>query len=100
MADRSPRAQWLAVLQKLSEPVLSNLAAGTLKARMPVEEAAGANRRPVTHLEAFGRLIAGIAPWLDLDDGADDERALRARYRDADGDGAGPGAAIRPRPTP
>lgn len=76
------RAVWLGHLRRVSEPVLSNLAAGTLKARMPVEEAAGANRRGVTHLEAFGRLMAGIAPWLDLDDGPAEEQALRARYRD------------------
>ena len=35
----------------------------------------------VTHLEAFGRLMAGIAPWLDLEDRSADERAVRARYR-------------------
>ncbi len=75
------RTRWLATLQRVSEPVLTNLAAGTLKARMPVEEAVGANRRDVTHLEAFGRLMAGIAPWIDLEDGPADERALRARYR-------------------
>ena len=45
---------------------LNNLANRTLKARMPVEETSGANRRGVTHLEAFGRLIAGLAPWLDV----------------------------------
>ena len=52
--------------QRLAEPVLTNLAAGTLRARMPVEEAEGAGRRSVTYLEAFGRLLAGIAPWLEL----------------------------------
>lgn len=76
------RDRWLAHLQRIADPVLTNLASGTLKARMPVEEAAGANRRGVTHLEALGRLAAGITPWLDLDDGPDDERALRTRYRD------------------
>ncbi len=75
------RARWLTTLQRLAEPVLTNLAAGTLKARMPVEEASGANRRDVTHLEAFGRLMAGIAPWLDLEDAPADERAVQARYR-------------------
>ena len=48
---------------------------------MPVEEASGAGRGSVTHLEAFGRLMAGIAPWLDLEDGPADERATRTRYR-------------------
>ncbi len=75
------RDRWLATLERVAEPVLSNLAAGTLKARMPVEEASGANRGSVTHLEAFGRLMAGIAPWLDLEDGPAAERALRTRYR-------------------
>ena len=75
------RGRWLGHLQALAGPVLENLAAGTLKARMPVEEAAGANRRGVTHLEAFGRLMAGIAPWLDADV-APDERAPQTRVRD------------------
>lgn len=48
---------------------------------MPVEEASGANRRGVTHLEAFGRLMAGIAPWLDLEVVPADELALQTRYR-------------------
>jgi hypothetical protein len=76
------RRVWLDHVQRVSEPVLSHLAAGFLKARMPVEEAAGANRRGVTHLEAFGRLMAGIAPWLDLEGGPAEEQGLRARYRD------------------
>jgi hypothetical protein len=65
-APRGDRELWVAVARKLADPVLQNLAAGTLKARMPVEEVPGAERRPVTHLEAFGRLVAGIAPWLEL----------------------------------
>src|SRR3982751_1043051 len=42
-------------------------AAGTLKKNMPVECVTGnvAERRKVTHLEAIGRLLAGIAPWLE-----------------------------------
>ena len=44
------REYWIAVMRRLADPVLTNLANGTLKARMPVEQSAGANRRPVTHL--------------------------------------------------
>ena len=33
---------------------------------MPVEEAAGTDRRGVSHLEALGRLVAGMAPWIEL----------------------------------
>jgi len=79
-ALRSDRAFWVGVLRRLADPVLRNLANGTLRARMPVEQAAGADRRAVTHLEALGRLIAGLAPWIELvpDDTA--EGRLRAEY--------------------
>jgi hypothetical protein len=90
---------WLSVVRRLADPVLNNLAAGTLKARMPLEQAAGADRRSVTHLEAFGRLLAGIAPWLELQNhevrltpdttrdvrltpATTDESSLRAHYAD------------------
>jgi hypothetical protein len=62
----SDRDTWIAMLRRVAHPVLNNLANGTLKARMPVEQAAGTDRRAVTHLEAIGRLAAGIAPWLEL----------------------------------
>jgi hypothetical protein len=76
------RGAWVDRLRRMADPVLTHLAAGTLKARMPVEEAAGAHRENVTHLEAIGRLLAGLAPWIDL--AADDtpEGRLRARYAD------------------
>jgi hypothetical protein len=74
------RALWVSVARRLAEPVLTNLAAGTLKARMPVEQSAGADRRSVTHLEALGRLLAGLAPWLELGGGDSEEGRLRSRY--------------------
>ncbi len=74
------REFWISVLRRLADPVLTNLANGTLKARMPVEQAPGANRSAVTHLEALGRLIAGIAPWLELPADNTAEGRLRAEY--------------------
>jgi hypothetical protein len=74
------RAYWVAVLRRIADPVLTHMADGTLRARMPVEQAAGANRRTVTHLEAVGRLLAGIAPWLELADDGTAEGALRRQY--------------------
>ncbi|HMC77487.1 MAG TPA: DUF2264 domain-containing protein [Vicinamibacterales bacterium] len=74
------RGRWLALMGRLAEPVLTNLAGGTLKQRMPVEQAAGADRRAVTHLEAVGRLFAGIAPWLELSAAPGAEGETRARY--------------------
>src|SRR5262249_54451975 len=64
---------------------------GTLKARMPCEAAPGAEatRRKFTHLEAFGRLLSGIAPWLEVSASTsqsqqDDSAEARARARYAD----------------
>jgi len=77
---RSDRDAWIAVMRRLADPVLTNLANGTLRARMPVEQAAGGDRRPVTHLEAIGRLLAGLAPWIDLPADDTGEGRLRAEY--------------------
>jgi hypothetical protein len=61
-----PRQEvWWGYGRKLAEPILRNLASGRLRERMPVEQAANADRRAVTHLEAFGRLLAGIGPWIE-----------------------------------
>ncbi len=76
----SDRDAWIAVMGRLADPVLTNLANGTLKARMPVEQAAGTNRRSVTHLEALGRLLAGLAPWIELPSDATAEGRLRGKY--------------------
>ena len=81
-AAQDDRAVWVGHVRRLADPVLKNLAAGTLKARMPVEQAAGANRRNVSHLEAVGRLVAGIAPWLELRGDASAEGRLRTDYAD------------------
>src|SRR5258708_37244450 len=74
------REYWVGVARRLADPILTNLANGTLKARMPVEEVAGSGRAAVTHLEAFGRLLAGLAPWLELPGDGSAEGALPAQY--------------------
>jgi hypothetical protein len=76
------RAYWLGVARRLADPVLTNLAAGTLKARMPVEQAEGASRDTVSQLEALGRLLAGLAPWLELPPDETPEGRERARLLD------------------
>jgi hypothetical protein len=88
-AAASSRDVWVSILRRIADPVLTNLANGTLKSRMPLEQAAGADRRPVSHLEAIGRLVAGIAPWIELtpdpstSSGQGQEEArLRAQYGD------------------
>ena len=77
------RDYWIATLSRIVDPVLENMSQGTLRKNMPVETLSGksnpSNAR-TTHLEALGRTLVGIAPWLEL--GPDDtpEGKLRARY--------------------
>ncbi|MEY3896975.1 MAG: hypothetical protein RLZZ214_2496, partial [Verrucomicrobiota bacterium] len=59
------RAEAVKTLDRIARPVIESLAEGKLKQRLPLgpgEE----SRRDVTCLEAFGRTLAGIAPWLAL----------------------------------
>jgi hypothetical protein len=78
------RQYWIDTLVKIADPVLTSLSKGQLKQNMPVESVKGReqDRRNYTYLEAFGRLMAGMAPWLEL--GPDDtaEGKLRAKYLD------------------
>jgi hypothetical protein len=79
------RAYWVTVATRLADPVLVNLAERRLHERMPVEAAPGPGvregRAKVSHLEAFGRLLCGIAPWLELAPDDSSEGRLRAKYR-------------------
>jgi hypothetical protein len=80
-ADKtSARAYWLNTLQKISRPVLENLAKRQLKKNMPVETHNSPNRAQFTHLEAFGRLLAGIAPWLGATGLSNEEAASQKLY--------------------
>lgn len=80
------RGQWLNWVEKVSEPVLTALSRRELRRTMPVEAVKGheAERAIGTHLEALGRLMMGLAPWLELDPSAGEsarETKLRERYR-------------------
>lgn len=83
-ARDNDRAYWVEVLTRVAHPVLQAASAGELKARMPVEAPHGnvADRRQFTHLEAVGRLLAGIAPWLESGPVTGAEGRLRAQYAD------------------
>ncbi len=83
MVKPEERNAWLHVLQQVATPVLSHLAEGRLKVGMPVEShALSSDRAQYTHLEAFARVLAGIAPWLELGADATDEGRTRAHYAD------------------
>jgi hypothetical protein len=79
------RKLWLDYLNKIAYPVLFNLANDQLKEKMPVELSKTVdnreNRKQSSYLEAFGRVISGIAPWLELEGGSREEVKLREQYR-------------------
>ncbi|WP_438831785.1 DUF2264 domain-containing protein [Hymenobacter coccineus] len=76
------RAYWLQMLLKVADPVLQAAAQGQLRATMPIEAAPGQaeSRSQVSHLEALGRTLAGLAPWLELAAAPGPEQAQQQRY--------------------
>lgn len=85
-AAPSDRAVWLQYLDQLARPILSNLAEDKLKEKMPVVLSPVTDnkqhRSQVAYLEAFGRVMSGIAPWLNSEGGSAAEVALRKQYRE------------------
>jgi hypothetical protein len=83
-ATPNDREAWLNVVERISTPVLTAIAKNQLRATMPIESAAGQieSRRECTHLEAVGRLLCGIAPWLELEGCTGSEAALQSKFRE------------------
>ncbi len=80
---RKEREYLVKTLTRIADPLLTTLSKNELRKQMPVEAAPGVTDRPsVTHLEAFGRLLAGIAPWLELGPENSAEGKLRKKYND------------------
>lgn len=77
------RAFLAGLLQKMAEPVLSNMARGELQQNFALELSPtwdGRDRR-VAYMECFARLMAGAAPWLALPESNDAEGQVRRRLR-------------------
>jgi hypothetical protein len=83
-AGQTERAYLVKTLVKLADPVLTALSENKLKQLMPVEKSPDMiriRRNPAsTHLEAVGRLLAGMAPWLELGPDNTPEGKLREKY--------------------
>lgn len=75
------RQYWVQLMDKIASPVLSNMSKGELKKNMPIEFSPTWDNRnkDVAYMEAFGRLIAGLAPFLALP--ADDTEEGKIRQR-------------------
>lgn len=82
-SGQQDREFWSNTLYKMAWPVVHNLANETLKKNMPLEKPPdySSDPRSVTYLEAVGRTLAGIAPWLELPDDNSKEGTLRKQLR-------------------
>jgi hypothetical protein len=78
-AGYKQREYLLNALTRIADPVLIALSKNELKLRMPVEAKTN-DRKSYTYLEAFGRLLAGMAPWLELGPDQTVEGSLRIKY--------------------
>jgi hypothetical protein len=78
------RTYWVQLLSKMATPILENIAKQQLRENMPMELSPtyGTRATEVGYLEAFGRLIAGIAPWLALPDDNTPEGKIRKEFRE------------------
>lgn len=81
-AGQQDRKEWVGMLNRIARPVLENMARGTLHQTMPFESSSRLSRRPVSYLEAFGRVVCGIAPWLELGRDNTPEGQLRGELID------------------
>ncbi|MDL2213436.1 DUF2264 domain-containing protein [Bacteroides sp. OttesenSCG-928-D19] len=82
--EPTDREYWCNLLYQISEPVLKSMSEGNLKQNMLVEVSPtwdGRNKN-VTYMEAFGRLMDGIAPWLSLPDDDTAEGKQRKQLRE------------------
>ncbi|MBQ6628982.1 MAG: DUF2264 domain-containing protein [Methanobrevibacter sp.] len=73
------RIYWISILQKITNPVLNNLAKGSLRKNMPYESTSLEGQK-FSYLEAFARVFNGIAPWLELGPDSSEEGILREKY--------------------
>lgn len=77
------RAYWVDFATRLATPVLKPMAEGRLQQTMKLEVSPtwdGRNKR-VAYMECFGRLMAGLAPWLALPDDGTAEGKQRQQLR-------------------
>lgn len=74
------REFWLDNMLEIANPVLLSLKNRSLKQDMPVEMKEGTYREKFSHLEAFARLLVGMAPWLERESEDQEEEKLRLKY--------------------
>ena len=75
------RNEWIKAMRSIAQPVLSHMACGTLQKAMPLRGNDLTGKERCTYLEALGRTICGIAPWLELPGLTGEEKALQEEFQ-------------------
>jgi len=79
------RQFWLQEMDKMVRPVMYNLAQDSLRIQMPKVTSKRIDNKDhrikVEYLEVLGRVLSGIAPWLQLEGGSQEEVRRRDQYR-------------------
>ena len=81
---RNDRQQWTELCYKIAQPILENMAKGELQKNMNIELSPtwdGRDKR-VAYMESFGRLMAGISPWLALPEDNTEEGKIRKQLHE------------------
>lgn len=83
-SGQADRAYMVGILEQMALPVLERMASGRLRREWTPDVSPTWDGRPIEvgYLEAFARLIDGLAPWLALPDDDSAEGRLRGRIRD------------------
>ena len=81
---QTDREYWCQLADKMARPVLENMSRGQLQQNMQTEFSPSFDNRnrKVVYMETFGRLMAGIAPWLSLPDDDTPEGRQRRELRE------------------
>ena len=81
---QTDRQYWCSLAYQMAHPVLENMAKGELQKNMQTEFSPTFDNRDhrVLYMECFGRLMAGIAPWLSLPDDDTAEGLQRKQLRE------------------
>ena len=87
-AGLATRKAWVELAERLALPILKPMAEGRLheqlndeKGTLEISPSWDGRSKEVTYMEAFARLMAGLAPWLALPDDETPEGAKRAEIR-------------------
>ncbi|SFG45951.1 hypothetical protein SAMN04487761_12034 [Lachnospiraceae bacterium C7] len=73
------RQYWVDTMLKIADPVLTSLKDEKLHENLPMNF--HPDRKMFAHLEAVGRTLQGMAPWLEMEGLDEEEAKLQDKYR-------------------